>query len=333
MNPVGNGTEFEQMSSSVKPSSYRAIQLFQNSSTKPTDVYNPGVPADWFVADGISSTMLVPFGAKAINTNALSYYVRNQAVETLGAPHAPSSNYGTAVGLFGVITCEVDGCASWAMNPTVTDVITGGTKIKTNNRKLIVMEGDINVGGSGTQVNAVNLQVLSSSSLPISADGYTASAASTRLPDGSSGDGFWSHAFVSADGAAVEALHVGLRSRVVAVNQPSQTIVLTYRDASATERGMELVSINDGINVTSTAQPDGLYFQAGDTHATLGVAGTSANSSLQLNAVGTGHIVALKSLVAQVGLFIPGSGGAPVPVTFGVADSGGKGYRVIRIPN
>jgi hypothetical protein len=38
-------------------------------------------------------------------------------------------------------------------------------------------------------------------------------------------------------------------------------------------------------------------------------------------------------LSASAGLFIPGSGGTPVPVTFGAADSGGTGFRQLLIPN
>lgn len=280
---------------SSPPTGSAAVFTLQNSSVAATDIYNPQVPAGWFTVDGYRSTVFVPSGATAQNTEAYGFYVRNQAVSSgLG---------GNAVGMFGVATCEVNGCSSWGLNPALNDS-PNNSAITTVNRKLIGAEFDISAHGTGTSVQGISLMG-SSIAQPAGADGFTCGSLSTTV-----GVAKWVNCLVIGDNVATTGAIFG-GAGAAGANVASIPIKFGIYDSGSTGHYVQIKGIPFGtdsaVQFSDNIRANGLVFTnpAAGSSPSIFPAGTDTNINLTLAGKGTGAIVVNTQLTANGHIVAP----------------------------
>lgn len=283
---VGSGGARVIANRSAPSWSTSGVLTVQNRSVTADDIAAPTVPPGWFNEDGVRSVMVLDDGAAAINTSAFAFYVRNRSPSTGQARNA--------TGLFGLTTCEVDGCASWGINPALIDAARNGAAGTGRNRRLIGAEFDISVTNPDTIVQGIGLMG-SSSAKPKGADGFSCSDLG--------GLARWTHCFVSGNGFVDTALYVGTRLKIdpgarPALNPgtPSQTVTFGYIDPQGRGGGIDLLASlggfsilpaggrGTGLNVVTSPARDG-------GTVALAPGGDGANKNLRIHASGAGRVL------------------------------------------
>jgi hypothetical protein len=253
-------------SGTLKTSTYGSLTV--NKGTNAAAVYSPQVPGGWFTVDGIRSAVLAPSGSTAINTNGFGFYVKNQATASgLG---------GNAVGLYGTTTCEVNGCGSWGINPTVIDSTTasGGAGVGTG-RKLIGGEFDISVTQSGTTVQGVSLLGSSIVQPGGGANGFSCGALG--------GPARWTQCFIVPDGVATGGMYLGAVGASGTVNSPSVPLTFTSYNGSGVGVQTQLQGYLGGFNVTNPALANSFYISPASTGNAPSISGIGTDAVVAFN--------------------------------------------------
>lgn len=269
--------------------------VIQNSSVAATDIYNPLVPVGWFTVDGFRSTVVSPASATAQNTDAYGFYVRNQTVSTgLG---------GNAVGMYGLVTCEVNGCSSWGLNPVLSDNSTT-SGLTTVNRTLIGAEFDFGVHGTGTKVQGISLNG-SAIAQPSAANGFSCGNLGTP------GVAYWTACFVVADNTATTGAIFGATAAASA-NKASIPVKFGVYDSAATGHYVQINGIPFGTNsafqIMDNIRANGLVLTTAQTGSGPSIfpAGTDTNINLTLSGKGAGGVIAANQITAQGGINVTG---------------------------
>ena len=257
----------------------------QNTDVTEEMIYGALTPPGWFTADGMRVSLVAPTGATAQGTDAFGFYVRNQTVSSgLG---------GNGVGLFGTITCEVNNCASWGINPTLIDGPVNGVLGNGTGRKLIGAEFDISATQTGTAIQGISL--LGSSTLqPLGADGFSCG------PLG--GPALWKHCFVEPDGVGTGGIYLGSIGATATPNSPSVAIDLTSYGPTGAPGLVRLQASQGALGVSNPNLANGLGFVP-----------AVAGSAVLIGTNGTDTAVPLNVIT---------KGGAPVTVAAPVTVSG-----------
>jgi hypothetical protein len=262
-----------------------AANIVQTTSRTAQSIYSGLVPPTYFTFDGYRSSVVAPLGSTATNTDGFGFYVSNQAVS--------NGQGGNAVGLFGAITCEVDGCSSWGLNPTLIDnSVNGGAVGSGTGRKLIGAEFDVTATQTGTIIQGISLNG-SSTVNPAGADGFSCGSLG--------GPAIWTHCFVVPDGVAATGLYLGSVQAGGTANSPSAPILLTSYDSGGASKQIRLQASGGVLNVSSPSLAN--YFAlmpAGTgTTPTISAQGTDTNVNLGLTAKGTGTLNVNSPMIAS----------------------------------
>jgi hypothetical protein len=283
---------------SAPPTASFANGVVQNSSVAATDIYGPLVPPGWFTIDGHRSTVVSPSASTAQNVDAYGFYVRNQTVST--------GFTGNAVGLFGTATCEVDGCSSWGLNPTLIDTNAAGGPPGTGlNRTLIGGEFDFSVYNTDTTIDAIGLRG-SSIVQPKGANGFSCGDL------GSPGVVYWINCFVVPDNTTRTGAIFGSTSAAGA-NVASVPVKFGVYDSAATGHYLQISGIPFGTNsafqIMDNIRANGLVLTTAQTGNSPAIfpQGTDTNINLTLSGKGSGGVIAANQITAQGGVNIIGN--------------------------
>jgi hypothetical protein len=293
---------------SATPTSSHGGWTFQTDNVTAAQVLGPQQPPSYFTQDGVRSTVVAKPDSTAQTTSAFGFYVRNRAPDS---GHRVSGGGTDGVGLFGTTTCEVDGCSSWGLNPTVIDDYRNGVVNNYGKRTLVGAEFDFSVTSPNTIVSGVNVTG-SSISQPAGADGFAVG----DLNAGNPGVFKWTHGFVVNDATSRIGLYVGA-SALSGVNVAGIPNYFAYRDGAGLNRALALYATGGGdFSFGGPALANGVLItpaQAGG-FPSISTYGSDANPSLQIRAQGSGQIQALSLLSATQGLYVAKSATFAVPV-------------------
>lgn len=273
--PAITGPVTVRLNLALPPVASGAIATISNSDATAETIFGPQVPPGFYTYDGLRVAMTVAAGSTAQNTEAVGYYVSNKAVSGTG---------GNAVGVFGTTTCEVDGCASWGLNPTLIDGPQNGVTGPGANRKLIGGEFDLSATQTGTTIQGIAL-LGSSSVQPRAADGYSCG----RL--GASAK--WVHCFVVPDGVASGGMYLGAINATGVPNSASAPILMTSYNGTGGASQVAIANEIGALTVRNTAQAN--FLQLSPTPSGNGpyisAAGSDTDINLNLYAKGLGTII------------------------------------------
>ncbi|QGM46745.1 hypothetical protein [Methylocystis heyeri] len=264
-----------------------------------TMLYNPGTPPGWFTFDLAKLTLHVPSGSLMTNADALGIFLLNDAAVVSGST-CPGGDVGVscsnAVATYWMAIGDVDGSATWALNPTISDCLAGGCVITTDviGRTLVIDEADVSVHANKTTFQGYAIMG-SSTQQPVGADGYTCGNL------GAPGIVF-SHCFVVDDATSVIGLYLGSQARTA--NSPSSVLDLVYYNAAGVGQAISIQSINSAINITSSEYvggeaPNGMALAVAP-HQAYVLATGAGDANLVLGALGAGMIIVNNSILPSV---------------------------------
>lgn len=170
--------------------------------------------------DSNQATLTIPSGSTVTTITGYGSYIDNQ--NGIGTP-----NTGNGVNYFSLQTCAVNNAACWAQNHILSDSKTWAVSSVTG-VQLNAAEYDFDVTSPHTNVQG---PTLTGSSLvqPAYAGGFTIGSLSVEDPTIAK----WTYGFVTQDGVAFNAMHVGALARSGS-NVASQPITYNYFDSSGT---------------------------------------------------------------------------------------------------
>jgi hypothetical protein len=275
----------------IRPLVSTAGVTVQNTSRSGTSIYQSQVPDGYFSVDGYRASLVISSDSVATNVDGFGYYMSNRSVST--------GSRGNAVGLFGTTTCEVDGCASWGLNPTLLDGAVGGFTGTGMRRRLIGAEIDISATQTGTTVQGISL-LGSSTVQPLGADGISCGSLG--------GPAKWTHCFVSNDGVTGVGVHLGSLFPSGTSNSPSQPIELVEYGLEGVGQQLQLQASSGALNVSSARHANYLALTPAATGnaVALSAQGTDKNVPLSLLARGTAPVQVLSPLLVS-GPMVAGS--------------------------
>ena len=168
------------------------------------------------------------------------------------------------VALFGVAQAAVDNAKVWGVNTLIQDAASrvAGSGV---GRVAIGAELDFNIMNPGTEVIGVSVGG-NSLAQPTTANGFQVTALGTGY--------YWQTGFLTQDGAATNALSIGLASATLAANGASQLLLFQYGDGSGVKRSIEINAQGGGyLTVSSLAGSfPGLFVEYGNINISSGQA-------------------------------------------------------------